>query len=139
MDDTLFYDEYKKFKLKNYKFQKKDLRKNEDISDFILVINNNGELKEISCHKTMFYLNSGFFRTLFKQKDFVENKENKLEMKDINYDVLDSILHFIYKQEISDYIIKQEDPGILDRLYQLCDLWDIPELLGYLKIKKNSY
>ncbi|XP_057318206.1 speckle-type POZ protein-like [Microplitis mediator] len=95
----------------------KDLFDSRAGSDVVLVVGD----KKIPAHKTLLMSRSPVFSAMFTHQ-LKENKENEVTIPDMDPDVCEKLLEFIY----TDNVTKLD--GVSERLYEVADKYQIPTL-----------
>ena len=73
-----------------------------DFSDVKIVC---GDGKAFLCHKLVLGCQSKVFKTIFKNKSLMEKQSEgvmKIEEKDVNSDIMEQLLYFMYFQKVED-------------------------------------
>ncbi|XP_033106461.1 kelch-like protein 5 [Anneissia japonica] len=84
-----------------------DARKSSLLTDVVICAGS----KEISCHKIILAMNSGYFRAMFTC-DMLENKLQKLYLKGLEPSVVEALVGYIYSGKI--YIAKENIFDLLE-------------------------
>lgn len=73
------------------------------LSDFVIaVMNGNEEFKEIRVHKNILS-RVEYFKRMFINNSFEENKSNRMEVKGIDFEVVYEMVRFIYTGKAQKY------------------------------------
>jgi len=83
--------------------------------------------KDFSCHKIILTSRSPVFKTMLEQ-DMKENRTGRIEIKDMNLDVLEDLLKYIYSGDSPNIDSHAEELFFAADLYQLEDLKKACEL-----------
>ena len=81
--------------------------------------------EKFSCHKAILANRSDVFARLFSSEDWAENKENLLQIKDHDPEVVKQMLEFIYSNKIPD------DTQCSLELLLIADQFNIEELIQF--------
>ena len=94
---------------KNLKSENSEMKKmaeslyaEKDFSDVKIVC---GDGKTFLCHKLVLGCQSEIFNTIFKNKSLMEKQSEgvmKIEEKDVNSDIMEQLLYFLYFQKVED-------------------------------------
>lgn len=95
--------------------------KNDELSDVLLVVDN----KEIPAHKILLVNKSPVFKAMFSHEELVENQLNVVAIDDIDVDVLEEMLHFIY----DEHTFKIVTEGFAEKLLIAGDRYEITDLV----------
>ena len=109
----------------------------EQVSEHLGKIFNDKEFSDVevecdgetfNCHQVILSTRSDVFRAMF-QADMTENRTNKVNIKDINSEVVKEMLHFIYTGSLNDNVLKEKSRELLEAAerYQLDVLKSICE------------
>ncbi|KAH8018743.1 hypothetical protein HPB51_011375 [Rhipicephalus microplus] len=99
-----------------------DLFESEDISDVILRVNG----RELRAHKTILAARSPIFKAMFKH-DVEEKKQNRVDITDIDHEVLREMMWFIYTGRAPNLfkmaadLLTAADKYALERLKFMCE------------------
>ncbi|XP_057318320.1 speckle-type POZ protein-like B [Microplitis mediator] len=95
----------------------KDLFHSKEGSDVVLIVGD----KKIPAHKTLLVSRSPVFSAMFKHK-LKENQENEVDIPDMDPDICEKLLEFIYTDNVTDF------DQFFERLYEPADKYQIPAL-----------
>uniref|UniRef100_A0AC34FYU9 BTB domain-containing protein n=1 Tax=Panagrolaimus sp. ES5 TaxID=591445 RepID=A0AC34FYU9_9BILA len=102
-----------------------DLWKQEDNKDFTIVV----DKKEITAHKCVLVARSSVFRAMF-QSGMKEAKENKVFIKDFDFNIVEAAIKSCYHQSLVEYTSLEDKLNFL----QFYDKYDIQSLKDPLEI-----
>jgi len=89
------------------------------LSDFKIICDG----KTIDCHKNVLATQSDVFETMFMNMDLDEAKSGEVEIEDLDFDTMETLIYFLYNEEIQDQKL------INTKLLYAADKYNVSELL----------
>ncbi|CAJ0964127.1 unnamed protein product, partial [Mesorhabditis belari] len=94
-----------------------------ELTDFSIICGNN----EIKTHRAVLFARSGYFQGVFRSQYSTENQASKVELKDIDPDVLTAVVNYMYTlncpqiSSMSSRIARAADRFIMPGLKSRCE------------------